>query len=237
MHHASIVALFGLHPYHLVMTTLRRWKALITLVLVAVSSGCASTSANEQTATSPSSTTIDSPSLTPSPSSPTNITPSSSETHSSFPSGSTSPGVLNPDQTEGRDLTISDFFSVDGNDVKEDLYDVATLEGQKGVGSEVSYDETAIELRLANRYKNLTFNVGQANSSRSSDSILQIKIYKNGTSDKFDEVKFNEARSFDIDVSNVNALKIIMECQSQDGTPCGYDESLIGVVYEMRLKA
>ncbi|WP_143008838.1 hypothetical protein [Actinomyces ruminicola] len=144
-------------------------------------------------------------------------------------------GVLDPDQTEGRDLTLADFFSKEGQGIDETLYGVASLEEQKGIGAVLAWEDATMELRLANRYTSLAFSAGQANSSKSSDNVLRVEIYKNGKSADFVDIPFNEVYPFNVDVSNVNALKIVLKCRTQNDRECDYDESVTGVLYSMRL--
>ncbi|MBM6980440.1 MAG: hypothetical protein I3J03_12090 [Actinomyces succiniciruminis] len=233
------------------MSSLNPWRALVALVIVAAAAGCAGGSSARATTEPDVETTTEAPAEPTADDSPETVEASDSATteatepdweetargsgDSESADNAGEPGVLEPDQTEGRDLTIADFFSVEGDDVSEDLYDVATSEGQKGVGTVVSWDDSVIELRLANRYTSLAFNAGQANTSQSSDNVLRVEIYKNGTSDDFVDIPFNEVHPFTVDVSNVNALKIVLKCRTQDDRSCDYDGSIIGVVYGMRL--
>ncbi|MDU0348765.1 hypothetical protein [Actinomyces sp. MRS3W] len=232
------------------MSSLNPWRVIAALVIVAVSAGCSNTpndqastdsvvEATTEAATAP--TASDAPdvaeSLATDPEPAEDSELKAEETLDASADSSSEPGVLEPDQTEGRELTMADFFSVEGEDVSEDLYDVATLEGQKGVGSVLAWDEGVIELRLANRYKSLTFNAGQANTSRSSDNVLRVEIYKNGTSDDFVDIPFNEVHPFTVDVSNVNALKIVLKCRTRDDGSCDSDESITGVIYGVQLES
>ena len=141
-----------------------------------------------------------------------------------------------PTITPGRDLTVNDFFEPDKPVLNDGLYNVATLTDQRGVGAFIGSGggKVEVELRLANRYDGLTFNVGQANDSKSSDEILRVEVFKNGDSDSIAEVPFNETRPVEVDVSNVNALKIVLTCQTKKGGSC--DNPITGVLYGMTLE-
>ena len=86
--------------------------------------------------------------------------------------------------------------------MKDGLYNVATLTDQKGVGATVGSGSQKVEaeLRLANRYEKFTFNVGQANNSKSSDETLHVEVNKNGANDSIIEVPFNETRPANLEL-------------------------------------
>ena len=92
------------------------------------------------------------------------------------------------------------------------------------------------ELRLENRFTKLTFKAGQANDSKSSDLILRVATYKDGKNDQLIDVLFNEIKPVEIDVSNVNALKIDLIPLDQNGKKFFGSNSLTGVMFDMRLE-
>ncbi|WP_147681649.1 hypothetical protein [Actinomyces ruminicola] len=228
------------------MSSLNPWRALAALVIVAAAAGCAGGSSGqatpephgEQTTEATAEPTADDSTETiePSDSATTEAPePDWEATARESADNSDGTGPLDPDQTEGRDLTLADFFSKEGQGIDETLYGVASLEEQKGIGAVLAWEDATMELRLANRYTSLAFSAGQANSSKSSDNVLRVEIYKNGKSADFVDIPFNEVYPFNVDVSNVNALKIVLKCRTQNDRECDYDESVTGVLYSMRL--
>ena len=57
---------------------------------------------------------------------------------------------------------------------------------------------------------------------------------KNGANDSIVEVPFNETRPVEVDAANVNALKIVLSCQSKEGSTCR--DEITAVLYGMRLE-
>ena len=92
-----------------------------------------------------------------------------------------------------------------------------------------------MELRLGNRYEQLTFNVAQSNSSETSDRIINVEIHRNGESDQIIDVPFNEITPITVDVKDVNALKIILTSKPREGAKSG-DGTITAVVYDMKLQ-
>lgn len=226
------------------------WKVTALAVSVIIGfTGCSGGGDNSGAASSATSSPIvaedpvppsDAPTLLPSPS-PTAIdggSPASSAAPSAMPTGggSATPGDISPEKTKGRDLAVNDFFEPDDHVLKDGLYNVATLTDQKGVGATVGSGSQKVEaeLRLANRYEKFTFNVGQANNSKSSDEILHVEVNKNGANDSIVEVPFNETRPVEVDAANVNALKIVLSCQPKEGSTCR--DEITAVLYGMRLE-
>lgn len=138
--------------------------------------------------------------------------------------------------TQGRDLTRTDLFNPSAA-LKEDLYNVATSSKKKGIGAYLRYsDGVEAELRLENRFHKLTFNAGQDNNSLSSDLILRVEIYKDRKSDQFVDIPFNEIKPIEVDVTNVNALKIDLIPLNQDGSKYRDSNSITAVMFDMRLE-
>ena len=141
-----------------------------------------------------------------------------------------------PTNTQGRDLTRADLFNP-SDSLKEDLYNVATTSKKKGIGARLrDSDGIEAELRLENRFHKLTFNAGQDNNSASSDLILRVEIYKDGKSDQFVDILFNEIKPIEVDVTDVNALKIDLIPFNQNGNKYNGPNSLTGVMFDMRLE-
>lgn len=154
-------------------------------------------------------------SASPTPDAVSSSEPSPSETESpTEPSDDESerPPVLDEKAT-GRDLTLSDFFTVPDN-WRDGRFDVAGERGLSGISGELtdcSADQdghTTLELRLANRFKKISMNVGQSDDSRQSDAVLNVRLLGNGKYIDSVKVPFNKIDKFSASVSDVNALKI-----------------------------
>lgn len=169
---------------------------------------------------------------------PTVSDPSTPPTHGADDvTPSTSPaedGTLT--NTQGRDLTRGDLFNPPLS-LKEDLYNVATIKKKKGIGARLrDSDGVEAELRLENRFRKLTFNAGQDNNSESSDLTLRVEVYRDGKSDQFIDIPFNEIKPFEIDVTNTNALKIDLIPLDREGHKYNGSRSLTAVMFDMRLE-
>ena len=161
--------------------------------------------------------------------------PSTSFTDNRPPSGPTS-ATGAPVNTQGRDLTLDDFFEPPTK-LRQDLFNVATTSDTNGIGADLEGSQgVQAELRLENRFRKLTFKAGQANTSKSSDLILRVGIYKDGKNDQLIDIPFNEVKPVEVDVSNVNALKIDLIPLNQDGSKYRDSNSITAVMFDMRLE-
>jgi len=126
-------------------------------------------------------------------------------------SSSLSPPVL-ASNAIGRSLTLADVFSSTGN-WRDDRFDIANRAGLTGIGTEVTNcDENGavmLELRLAEGFNTLKMNVGQANTSKSSDQVLITEVVANGKQIDSRHVPFNKIQAFQEPISGVNALRIL----------------------------
>ena len=223
-------------------------SSLTALTLAACSGKQATSEPSTQPPTAPQpggSPSSPPPTETPTPSSspsttatPTASDPSTPPTHGADDvTPSTSPaedGTLT--NTQGRDLTRGDLFNPPLS-LKEDLYNVATISKKKGIGARLrDSDGVEAELRLENRFRKLTFNAGQDNSSESSDLTLRVEVYRDGQSDQFIDIPFNEVKPFEIDVTNTNALKIDLIPLDREGHKYNGSRSLTAVMFDMRLE-
>lgn len=109
-------------------------------------------------------------------------------------------------------MTLADFFDVD-EQWTESRYDIAKSRQQLGIGAEIQscYGPDApdtLELRLANNFTTLKFNVGQANGSQASDQVLDVEVIGNGAQIDIRRIPFNKVQPFTIPVGGVNALVI-----------------------------
>jgi len=86
-----------------------------------------------------------------------------------------------------------------------------------------------LELRLADNFRSLTFDVGQANDSAASDKILTVEVLGNGDQKDIRRVPFNKIQKFSIDVTGVNAL-IIMFYIDLGNSGCTM-QSVVGVLH------
>ncbi|TYP87223.1 hypothetical protein BD833_107163 [Blastococcus xanthinilyticus] len=133
---------------------------------------------------------------------------------------------------EGRELTLADFFNP-GQYWEEDRYDIADRKDVPGIATTVDscYASSAdeLELRLGNNFSQLTFSVGQANDSLSSDQSITVEVLGNEAQREILSVPFNEITEFDIPVEGVNALKIRLLLDDKVAD-CG--GSVIGVLVD-----
>jgi hypothetical protein len=135
-----------------------------------------------------------------------------STSSSSSSSTSSSPGGPLDTDSAGRPLTLANFFQPDTSWL-EKRYDIADKSQVQGIGTTVSncYQGNArpLELRLGNKFEELTFSVGQANDSEASDQKLVVEVLANNQQVEIQSVPFNQVQDFRIPVDGVNALKIL----------------------------
>lgn len=81
----------------------------------------------------------------------------------------------------------------------------------------------------------MTLNAGQDNKSEASDAALRIQVYKDNSSDTFVDIPFNESKPLEIDVTNVNSLKIELSMRSTNGEPYPGPDCITGVLFDMKL--
>jgi hypothetical protein len=156
---------------------------------------------------------------------------SSSSTTSSSSSTSSSPGGPLGTDAAGRKLTLADFFQPSSSWV-EKRYDLADRNNVQGIGTTVNScyqtQPQVLELRLGNKFKQLTFSAAQANDSNASDQKLVVEVLANNQQAEIQSVPFNQVQDFTIKVDGVNALKIMLYL---DNTVehCG-NGSVVGVI-------
>src|SRR4051794_16459170 len=109
-------------------------------------------------------------------------TSSTTTTSSSSSSASSSAGGPLPTSAAGRKLTLADFFQP-SSDWVEKRYDIADKSQVQGIGTTISScnqgNAQVLELRLGNKFKQLTFSAGQANDSDASDQNLVVEVLAN----------------------------------------------------------
>ena len=207
---------------------------VVSLIMAAAIAGCNTAEPSASTANSPSlaasppatpeATSSPEPSLSPDPTSSIEsesgeVTPPPTE-----PETTTGPTVLDP-SVVGRELKLADIFKAEG-EWTEQRYDVADRPGVFALGAPVqcSYSGvagTSLELRLANRFSPLKFQVGQANNSASSDGELTVDVIANSTAKRDNRViPFNKVQDFVVDVGGVGALKVLfsLPCENNQGS-------------------
>ncbi len=130
-------------------------------------------------------------------------------------------------------MSLSNFFEPESN-WTENRYDVADKSGVSGMATTISGygDGPTLELRLANNFTTLTFNVGQANDSKSSDKVLVVRVVGNGKQLDVRKVPFNTIQEISVPVVNVNALKIEL---SLEETPNRDSKSISAVISDVTL--
>lgn len=205
-------------------------------------------SSSSPSSSAPATTAAASPSATPSAtasasasasaSATASATDTASATASGDPSASASSGTngLTPENTKGRELRLSDFQQPSSaSSWNEKQYDVASSTGVMGIGTDLDWQHNGeIELRLANKFQKVTFNAGQANDSKSSDLTVKVQIFADGKEIDTVNVPFNDAHAFDVDVANVNALKITLTPLDQKQEVPVYTQSTTGVIFNVK---
>ncbi len=147
----------------------------------------------------------------------------------------TSESSSGPLDTEagGRPLTLADFFMPDSY-WEEERYDVADRKDVLGIGRPISCSsEAELELRLANNFETLAFSVGQANDSASSEESVSVEVLANGAQVEIRSVPFNQVQSFEIPVTGVNALRIVM-IADRDTSSC--DDNATAVLTDITVE-
>lgn len=116
-------------------------------------------------------------------------------------------------------MSLADFFRPTSN-WSENRFDVADKAGVSGISSEVNtFNEDGaetLELRLANNFTNLSFDVGQANSSDSSEQTLVVKVLGNGKQLDVHRVPFNTVQKVSVAIKGVNAVKVKLYMDSEN---------------------
>lgn len=144
-----------------------------------------------------------------------------------------SPSLL-PTPTAGPlDLGLDEVFNVEG-EWTEDRFNVADRSDLLAMGAPTScgFSTPSLELRLEQRFETLSFEVGQANSSRNSGETLIVTVIGNGEQIDTRDIKFNQIQEFELDVRNVNAL--IMEF-TFDREECEIGAQVVAVVNDLQV--
>ena len=148
------------------------------------------------------------------------------------------PSIVAPDPTSSVSgpragtLTLSQFFQPD-DDWDETAFGVADRQSVLGIGHRLNcYEGEVLELRLSNAFKQLDFEAGQANNSYSSSEWLVVEINANGAKRDAQRIPFNKIQSFQVNVENVNALRIVFSLENGSGRRC----NAIGVLLNGRLQ-
>lgn len=197
--------------------------AILFVSTLAVSS-CAAVGAQPAPETSTAAATSAS-AVSPTPSTEPSISASSRASSSSSPSSGQSSAAADSKTPEtvatekaGSPLTLADFFRP-SSDWTENRFDVADKSDVSGISTEISnaYEDGAdtLELRLANNFDQLSFRVGQANNSTSSEQTLIVKVLGNGKQLDVYRVPFNTVQEVSIPIKNVNAVKVRIYLDSE----------------------
>ena len=136
-----------------------------------------------------------------------------------------------PTLSAGIPLRMSHFFLPDTFIWEENRYNVADREDAQGIAAVVEscyQPDKQLELRLENKFSNMEFEVGQANTSAGSSQTLIVDVATNGSQADVRRIAFNEIQSFSIPTEGVNALTIDLYLDSEN-PQCG-EESVIGVL-------
>lgn len=153
-----------------------------------------------------------------------------------------SPGapVLGPDK-KGQELGLADFFNPSAS-WTENRYDVANESGVSGIASDISTcglkdynDSGKLEMRLGNNFKQMSFKVGQANTSEASDQTLVVRVAGNNKQIDIWRIPFNETQEFSFPVTDVNALTVQFYLDDEVQR-CGNSGSVQAVMYDIELQ-
>lgn len=118
---------------------------------------------------------------------------------------------------------------------QEKRHNVASITNTMGIDTKLDWqNDDEIELRLANKLQKVTFTASQANDSRSSDLLVRVAIFADGKEIETVDVPFNEAHTFDVKATNVNALKITLKALDQKQEMPQIDDSTIGVILNVK---
>lgn len=219
----------------------------------AASSESASPTSTVENTPSPSTTdTGNSPTVSSTPSTQEGLaplpgpTPSGSSPLPGDPEGDSDFGVTPqtealPPPVDGGELHLANFHKPEA--WEENLYDVADRRQVSGMASVVGCENyfvsgAELEIRMGNRYKLLTFSVGQGQDSETSDATMLVTITQNGKQTEVKKLRFGKVLDFSMNVTNVNALKIGFEVEtpdSQSGNSCGDDYQVKAVVFDARI--
>jgi hypothetical protein len=144
-------------------------------------------------------------------------------------------GALDPATTGDGELTLTDAARAEPEgDWRSDRFNIAEENDIRGnaIDLDCLWDEAELEFRLENKFSELTFSAGQANSSESSDNVVKIEVLGDGEQMDVKNVPFNTIDSFSVDVTGVNALKInaVIDAENSacvgDSTPVFFDMHL-----------
>ena len=212
------------------------WAAVVTSLAVTIGA-CGSDQPGSQAESPAPTTAFTQTSFTPTPVETTaEPSPEPTEDESFDPIADTpSPTAAVLSTTDsGRALTLSDVFAAEG-DWEESRYDIANRADVQGMGVTLSSCrdeyEARLELRLAHRFSKLTMNIGQANTSKSSDRALVVEVITNGKQQDERRIPFDRIQPFSINVHDINALEVRLWMEYGDG--CDYDDGIIAVIEKM----
>lgn len=219
----------GRDPAH-AHTVPRRTGVVVAAILLALVSGCSGGRAPRPAPTSAEPTTPAPITAAPVTESPT-VDPTSTEDPAAPPDGTdpSGPTVLST-SVSGNVLSLRDAFGTTG-EWSEARFDVADAGSVQGIGVTLtgcgSDNAAELEFRLAHRFTQLKFKVGQANTSAGSDGILLVEIVANDRQKDFRRIPFDQVQSFATSVKDVNALTLRFYL---DQLVCGDKASAIAVI-------
>lgn len=143
--------------------------------------------------------------------------------------------VIQP-KDAGRNLVLADFVRPD-DDWKQNRYNIASKTNITGIGNEISscgdYGAASLEMRLANNFEKFEFSVGQDNLSEKTDQKLVVRVKGNNKELDVYRVPFNKYQTFDVDVTDVNALTIETFLDEEVESCSG---SVVAVFYDIKLQ-
>jgi hypothetical protein len=120
-------------------------------------------------------------------------------------------------------LGLADFFEP-SSDWTENRFDVADKGQVQGISARIDSCSNSqaelLELRLSNKFTQLSFKVAQANSSKASDGVLTVEAFGNGRQLDVRKVPFNTVQEFAISVQGVNATQVKFHLEDPPTSSC-----------------
>jgi hypothetical protein len=127
-------------------------------------------------------------------------------------------------------LTLNDFFNPDGN-WEQAVVNVADQSGVQAIRGDLGScgDDAELELRLNDRFRTLKFDVGEDNTSPSSDQTLVVTVSVNGQQVNAKKVGFNTILPLSVNVTSANSVKIDFE--NDPNGSCGNEERVYPLLF------
>jgi hypothetical protein len=134
-------------------------------------------------------------------------------------------------------LGLADFFEP-SSEWTESRFDVADKGQVQGISARIdscyASNPQVLELRLSNKFTRLSFQVAQANSSKTSDGTLAVEVIGNGRQLDVRKIAFNTVQDFSVSVQGINATQIKFHLEQPTGGSCPSGR-VIAVLYDAKV--